>query len=285
MNSRAEARSRRSSCRHEIGAVGALTVNTMAWRVSSAASAPSAAGTASKASGDHMTDTALRVENLRGSAQGEIFLLSRVGEAFDAFAYNTTGFGPCPAGEFAAIDVRQLADTGSELAWKNPRGFWAMDALTGNLAGEPRDLGGLMFNCLTITTDGLAHVISDDLANMYQGRIDGVANFDPWVPRSRLAQRRCGSMGGLGSPPTDPPGPGAVARGKGRLPRRGRLAGPGRRSRRNRDRPASLLRNDTGYHRLVYRDAFCAFCPSRQPCGGVAGRRWLGGSLYPSLQA
>jgi hypothetical protein len=208
-------------------------------------------------------------------------LLSRVGEAFDAFVYNTTGFGPCPAGEFAAIDVRQLADTGSELAWKNPRGFWAMDALTGNLAGEPRDLGGLMFNCfarmqlpanfdpqlgqlamayhpmqfrrvstyefragravfllrspdgvswvmqtftdrgdhgltgallpaqagprrlpsgwayqtqkldrdLTITTDGLAHVISDDLANMYQGCIDGVANFDPWVPRSRLAQR------------------------------------------------------------------------------------------------
>jgi hypothetical protein len=48
-----------------------------------------------------MTDTALHVENLRGYAQGEIFLLSRVGEAFDALVYNT-----------------------------------------GNLAGEPRDLGG-----------------------------------------------------------------------------------------------------------------------------------------------
>ncbi len=55
--------------------------------------------------------------------------LNRVGEAFDALVYYTTGFGPCPADEFAAIDVRQLAaDTGSELAWKNPRrtrpGHW-----------------------------------------------------------------------------------------------------------------------------------------------------------------
>lgn len=224
-----------------------------------------------------MTDTALHAENLRGYAQGEIFLLSRVGEAFDALVYNTTGFGPCPADEFAAINVRQLADTGSELAWKNPRGFWTMDALTGSLAGEPRDLGGLMFNCvarmqlsatfdpltdrlavayhpmqfrqvstyefragrsvfllrspdgitwvmqtftdrvdqdpteaalprpagprglpggwayqvrkldrdLTITTDGLAHILPDDQANMYQGCVDGAANFDPWVPRSR----------------------------------------------------------------------------------------------------
>jgi len=221
-----------------------------------------------------MTDTALHVENLRGYAQGEIFLLSRVGESFDALVYNTTGFGPCPADEFAAIDVRQLADTGSELARKNPRGFWTMDALTGNLAAEPRDLGGLMFNCvarmqlpanfdpltdqlavayrpmqfrrvstyefragqsvfllrspdgvtwvmqsftdhvdhgltgalppqpagprglpggwayqarkldrdLTITSDGLAHILPDSQAKMYQGCIDGVANFDPWVP-------------------------------------------------------------------------------------------------------
>jgi hypothetical protein len=227
-----------------------------------------------------MTDTALHVENLRGYPQGEIFLLNRVGEAFDALVYNTTGFGPCPADEFAAIDVKQLAaDTGSELAWKNPRRFWTMDTLTVNLAGEPRDLGGLMFNCLarmqlsanfdpqmnqpgmayhptqirrvstyefragrpvyllrspdeitwvmqtftdhvdhsltgtlfpqpagpsalpgrwayrtrtldrdlTITTDGLAHIFSDNLANMYQGCVDGAANFDPWVSRSRRA--------------------------------------------------------------------------------------------------
>lgn len=26
----------------------------------------------------------------------------------------------------------------------------------------------------------LAHIVSDDLANMYQGCMDGVANFDPW---------------------------------------------------------------------------------------------------------
>ena len=226
-----------------------------------------------------MTDTALHIENLRGYAQGEIFLLSPVGRAFDALVYNTTGFGPCPADEFAAIDVKQLADTGSELAWKNPRGFWTMDALTVKLACGPRDLGGLMFNCLarmqlpadfdpltdqlavayrpmqigrvstyefrtgrsvfllrspdnvtwvmqsftgrvdhglagallpqptgpgglpggwayqarkldrdlTITTDGLAHILPDSQANMYQGCVDGVANFDPWVPRSRSA--------------------------------------------------------------------------------------------------
>jgi hypothetical protein len=33
---------------------------------------------------------------------------------------------------------------------------------------------------LAITTDGLAHIVSDDLANMYQGCVDGVASFDPW---------------------------------------------------------------------------------------------------------
>jgi len=33
---------------------------------------------------------------------------------------------------------------------------------------------------LTITTNGLAHIVPDDLANMYQGCIDNVHNFDPW---------------------------------------------------------------------------------------------------------
>lgn len=33
---------------------------------------------------------------------------------------------------------------------------------------------------LTITTTGLANIVSDDLANMYQGLIDGVGNLDPW---------------------------------------------------------------------------------------------------------
>ena len=83
-----------------------------------------------------MTDTPLRVENTRGYAQGEIFLLSRSGEAFEALVYNTTGFGPCRE-RFTAIDVGQLAkETGSDLVWKNPRRFWMMDALTINLVGE-----------------------------------------------------------------------------------------------------------------------------------------------------
>jgi hypothetical protein len=33
---------------------------------------------------------------------------------------------------------------------------------------------------LTITTDGVANIVPDNLANMYQGCIDGVNNFDPW---------------------------------------------------------------------------------------------------------
>jgi hypothetical protein len=33
---------------------------------------------------------------------------------------------------------------------------------------------------LVIDTPGLANIVPDDLANMYQGCIDGVNNFDPW---------------------------------------------------------------------------------------------------------
>jgi hypothetical protein len=34
---------------------------------------------------------------------------------------------------------------------------------------------------LAITTKGVANIVPDDLANMYQGLIDGVGNFDPWT--------------------------------------------------------------------------------------------------------
>ena len=221
-----------------------------------------------------VTGTALRVNNLRGYAQGEIFLLKKAGEHLEATVYNTTGFGPVPAAEFDAIDVERLAaETGADLAWKNPRRFWTMDAATVSLAGEPRDLQGLMFNLmakmqmpagfdpsrdqsamayhpakigrvttyefrsgrpvfllrspeqitwvmqtftdhidrdlresalpflaprlalpdgwqykgvtlsqdLTITTTGVANIVPDHLANMYQGCVDGVNNFDPWI--------------------------------------------------------------------------------------------------------
>ena len=33
---------------------------------------------------------------------------------------------------------------------------------------------------MTITTNGLANIVPDNLSNMYQGCIDGVNNFDPW---------------------------------------------------------------------------------------------------------
>jgi len=220
-----------------------------------------------------ITGSAVRVDDLRGYAQGEIFLLRNAGKHLDAEVYNTTGFGSVPADKFDAIDVQQLAaDTGFDLAWKNPRRFWMMDAATVNLVGEPRELQGLMFNLmarmqmpvgfnpgqdqsamayhpmqirrvskyeflagrlvfllrspqgitwvmqtftdhvdrdlresdlpglaarlalpegwqykaatlhqdLTITTDGVANIVPDKLANMYQGCVDGVNNFDPW---------------------------------------------------------------------------------------------------------
>jgi hypothetical protein len=191
----------------------------------------------------------------------------------DALVYNTTGFGPCPETEFAAIDVTQLAhDTGSDLAWKNPRRFWMMDTIHVNVVGEPEEFGGVKFNLLakmqmpadfdfeqdqssrayrptqihrvstygfgrgrpvfllrspdeitwvmqtftdhvdhaltestlpslgtrlnlavgwrfktasldrdlTITTNGLANIVPDNLSNMYQGCLDGVNNYDPW---------------------------------------------------------------------------------------------------------
>ncbi len=94
-----------------------------------------------------MTEWPLRVSGTRAYAQGEIFLLNKAGDRLDAAVYNTTGFGPCPAAEFAALDVAQIArDTGSDLAWKNPRRFWMMDTLQINVqmksppsVPDPRD--------------------------------------------------------------------------------------------------------------------------------------------------
>lgn len=210
---------------------------------------------------------------MRNYPQGELFLLTKTTEGFDALVYNTTGRGPCPDEAFAAIDTKQVAaEYGCDLVWKNPRRFWMMDTLTIDLVGEPEDIGGLGFNLmarmhmpagfdpemdqsafayrptqihrvsvyefaggrpvyllrspdqvtwvmqtytnnvasdlteaglsslgerlalpdgwafrqvtipreLTITTTGVANIMPDDLANMYQGLIAGVGNFDPW---------------------------------------------------------------------------------------------------------
>jgi hypothetical protein len=221
-----------------------------------------------------MTDRPLRVEGTRDYAQGEIFLLTKAGDHLDALVYNTTGFGPCPEAGFAALDAAQIAtDTRSDLAWKNPRRFWMMDALQIDIVGEPAEFGGVKFNLvarmqmpasfdtdqdqsaqayrpmqirrvstyefrrgkpvfllrspdevtwvmqtftdhidhtltesalpdlgsrlgladgwqfkattldrdLTIITNGLANIVPDNLSNMYQGCIDRVNNFDPWL--------------------------------------------------------------------------------------------------------
>jgi hypothetical protein len=93
--------------------------------------------------------TPLRVEGTRAYAQGEIFLLTEAGDHMDALVYNTTGFGPCPKDGFEAIDVERLAqETGSDRAWKNPRRFWMMDALTVDIVGEPAEFHGVKFNLL-----------------------------------------------------------------------------------------------------------------------------------------
>lgn len=217
--------------------------------------------------------TPMRLTLDRPHPQGELFLLQRDGDRYEAEVYNTIGLNLCPADVFDAIDVAQVAaDTGADLAWKNPRRFWMMDDLTFTLVGEPRELGGLMFNYvakmqmpvgfdphhsqadqayrpaqirrvsryefsagrpvhllrspedvtwvmqtytnhiatdlteadlpalgdrlglpdgwrfrtvvieqdLVIDTAGLANIVPDDLANMYQGCLEGVNNFDPW---------------------------------------------------------------------------------------------------------
>lgn len=210
---------------------------------------------------------------MRGYPQGELFLLTKTTEGFDALVYNTTGRGPCPVEAFEAIDTARVAEEfGCDLVWKNPRRFWMMDALTIEVVGEPADIGGVGFNLLarmhmpadfdpgrdqsalayrptrisrvsvwefaggepvfllrspdqvtwvmqtytnhvasdltesglsslgsrlalpegwafrevtiprdlSITTTGVANIVPDDLANMYQGLIGGVGNFDPW---------------------------------------------------------------------------------------------------------
>ncbi|WP_144670270.1 hypothetical protein [Arthrobacter sp. U41] len=220
-----------------------------------------------------MTEKSAYVNDARGYAQGEIFLMKGQPASLDAQVFNTTGLNQCPPELFDAIDVDALAgETGSDTVWKNPRRFWMMDHLTIALVGEPRDLQGLKFNFvarmqmpvnftpgagqaalayrpgqisrvstyeflagrpvfllrspegvtwvlqtytnhkasdlteadlptlgdrlelaggwqfkaktldrdLILDTNGMAHIVADDLENMYQGCTGDVANFDPW---------------------------------------------------------------------------------------------------------
>ena len=223
-----------------------------------------------------MTDKSAYVENARGYAQGEIFLMRGAGGHLAALVFNTTGLNQCPPEQFDAIDVDTLAkETGSDAVWKNPRRFWMMDHLTIALVGEPREFQGLdvqlrgedgdarrtsprkrearrrstyrpsqirrvttyeflagspvfllrspegvtwvmqtytnhkaadlteadlpnlgerltlaegwefeaktLDRDLVLDTNGLAHIVADDLENMYQGCTEDVANFDPWA--------------------------------------------------------------------------------------------------------
>ena len=75
--------------------------------------------------------------------------MQRQEDGYHGLVYDTLGMNRCPLAAFEAIDTEALAqEMGSEVVWKHSRGFWTMDALTITLMGEPRELGGVMFNCV-----------------------------------------------------------------------------------------------------------------------------------------
>ena len=82
---------------------------------------------------------------------------------------------------------------------RSPEGTtWVMQTYTDHVAADltEADLPGLadrldlaegwqlqakiLDRTLVLDTDGLAHIVADDLENMYQGCTEDVANYDPW---------------------------------------------------------------------------------------------------------
>ena len=102
-----------------------------------------------------MTTTLLRVEDARAHPQGELFFMKGEPGHYEAVVYNTIGLNRCPV---------ELPRLGERLHL--PEG-WAFRART-----LDRDL--------VLDTVGLAHIVPDELENMYQGCTPDVANDDPW---------------------------------------------------------------------------------------------------------
>jgi hypothetical protein len=93
------------------------------------------------------------LEKARYFGQCEVFLLKGNPGSYEAQVYNTTPLNDCPPSKFDPIDAQLVAkNTGSDLAWKNPRRFWTMDRLTIALVGDPRGFNGLMFNLVAKMT-------------------------------------------------------------------------------------------------------------------------------------
>jgi hypothetical protein len=87
------------------------------------------------------------METARGFGQCEIFLMKKQGDRLEALVYNTTPLNDCPPARFDAMNAEKIAqESGSDIAWKNPRRFWMMDRLTVSLVGDPREFDGLPFN-------------------------------------------------------------------------------------------------------------------------------------------
>ena len=119
-----------------------------------------------------MTTTLLRVEDARAHPQGELFFMKGEPGHYEAVVYNTIGLNRCPVELFEAIDVDVLRTQGEpdlpRLGERLhlPEG-WAFRART-----LDRDL--------VLDTVGLAHIVPDELENMYQGCTPDVASYDPW---------------------------------------------------------------------------------------------------------
>jgi len=100
-----------------------------------------------RAGGAAPAERSAYLDQARYFGQCEIFLLKGQPGKYEALVYNTTPLNDCPPATFDPIDPKLLAkNTGSDLAWKNPRRFWTMDHLTITLVGDPREFDGLMFN-------------------------------------------------------------------------------------------------------------------------------------------
>lgn len=113
------------------------------------------------------------------------------GQDQSAFAYRRTQIHRNSVYEFVAGKPVHLLRSPDEVTWvmQTFTDHVAPDLTEVNLPSLSERLAlprGWRFRTVTlsrnlvITTTGLANIVPDDLANMYQGLIDGVGNLDPW---------------------------------------------------------------------------------------------------------
>ena len=113
------------------------------------------------------------------------------GKDQSAFAYRPTQIHRVNVYEFLAGRPVQLLRDPDDVTWvmqtfTNHVAHDLTEDGLGDLGGRLELPAGWQFRTVTlsqdlaITTTGVANILPDDLANMYQGLIDGVGNVDPW---------------------------------------------------------------------------------------------------------